>query len=1515
MKNKFLILLLLMLVAAFVAEANPVDIRTAREVASKFMNANTKTPLRGLDEMQWVTTYNTSRGEAAFYIFSTSDGFVIVSAEDSATPILGYSDEGRFDENDIPVQLQDYLQDFVEQIQYSIENHLEPDETTVRRWELVQTIGRLMEQRATTVVEPLITSKWGQGCYYNNRCPIDYDGSCGHVKVGCVATSFAQILHYWGYPSIGTGSYSYTPSGYPTQSVNFGATTYDWTHMPNWLTDVSTTTQINAVATLMWHCGVAVNMNYGPYASGASTIYLAPAFVNYFDYSEDLSRVFRSDYGDEEWMTMMKDCLDLGRPIHYVGSGNSEGHAFVCDGYDPNDMLHFNWGWNGNCDGYYALGALNPAYYAFNSGNEAIVNIHPKCLSGTTYEVTASVNPSGDGLIYGTGYYDCNTVCTMTAVPDDGYVFCSWTENGEMVSSEPTYSFNVVDDRSLVANFSEEGSVCNIVFDLYDTYEWFGWYGNYLAVDYGNGITEQFTLDNVTSASFSRAVTTGSVVTLNWIPVSYMNNCSFDVSYDNGYPICHGENLASGFQYEFTVDCDAAFAPRVISVIADPQMGGAVSGGGMFEVGEFCTVVATPSEGYYFANWTENGVVVATDPTYSFVVMDGRNLTAHFVIDENIVFADDNVKALCVQNWDTNGDGELSYYEASMVTSLGDVFTFNMEITSFEELQYFIGLSMIDDNAFTGCSNLTGSLILPNSISRIGYGAFDGCSGLTGSLIFPISVTLIDDAAFWDCSGFTGSLTIPTALTSIGDYTFSGCSGFTGPLTIPNSVTSIGCSAFSSCSGLSSLTIPNTVTSIGDWAFSWCSGFTGSLAIPNSVDTIGAYAFYGCGGHMDQLIIGGSVTSIGDCAFLYCNGLRSVVVLPMQPPTIGTDVFAEDIPIYVLCKSEEAYHMATEWHTYPNIMGMCSSWTISVVADPVDGGRVSGAGLYGGSNYCVVIAEPNEGYHFVNWTENGSVVSYDPNYSFIVTGERVLKAHFAMEGNIVFADANVKARCVAHWDTNGDGELSYVEAAMVTDLGTVFMNGSNLTSFDELQYFTGLTSIEGFAFNGCYGLTSIILPNSVTFIGSHAFYNCGHLTSMTIPNSVTSIAGNPFVYCSRLVRINVEAGNMVYDSRNNCNAIIKTGTNELIAGCKNSFIPDSVTSIGDYAFSNCSTLASITIPNSVVSIGERAFFMCYLPSLTIPSSVTSIGKEAFGNCIRLASITVLAERPPSLGIMAFYGVNHSVPVYVPCGSLEDYQNAGGWNEFTNCSEMCPGTISVVASPVEGGTVMGGGYYEGGAICSLTAMANMGYIFVSWMKDGEVVSNDETFSFVVTGDASIVAHFEQIHTQAIILTAGVNWVSFNVEITLDDLKTALVETLPEATSIMIKSKEAYTTYNGTSWRGQLNTMDVAQMYMIIINSDCEIMLEGIQVDPAEHPVTITNGSNWIGFPLSESMTVADAFAEFEAVSGDMIKSKGAYTIYNGTRWRGALTTLVPGQGYVFNSVASGERTLVFPTSAK
>ena len=260
-----------------------------------------------------------------------------------------------------------------------------------------------------------------------------------------------------------------------------------------------------------------------------------------------------------------------------------------------------------------------------------------------------------------------------------------------------------------------------------------------------------------------------------------------------------------------------------------------------------------------------------------------------------------------------------------------------------------------------------------------------------------------------------------------------------------------------------------------------------------------------------------------------------------------------------------------------------------------------------------------------------------------------------------------------------------------------------------------VTSIGGGTFYGCSGLTTVTIPTSVTSIGDYAFQGCGGLTSVTIPTSVTSIGEGAFVSCSGLTSITVESGNTVYDSHGNCNAIIKTTTNTLIAGCMNTVIPNSVTSIGNYAFRECGGLTSVTIPNSVTSIGSHAFWSCTgLTSVTIGSSVTSIGNDAFGYCNRLTSVTIpnsvtsigdfafyycsgLAtislgssvysigekafaecylpkitswnEVPPLLGEGCFNGFNMNIPVYVPCDAMSAYQAASGWNEFTNY--QCP----------------------------------------------------------------------------------------------------------------------------------------------------------------------------------------------------------------------------------------------------
>lgn len=210
-----------------------------------------------------------------------------------------------------------------------------------------------------------------------------------------------------------------------------------------------------------------------------------------------------------------------------------------------------------------------------------------------------------------------------------------------------------------------------------------------------------------------------------------------------------------------------------------------------------------------------------------------------------------------------------------------------------------------------------------------------------------------------------------------------------------------------------------------------------------------------------------------------------------------------------------------------------------------------------------------------------------------------------------------------------------------------------------------LTSIGDNAFYGCVTLSSVSLPNNLTNIGSMAFFNCS-ITSVNIPWAVASIGQQAFVFCSSLDSITVDSQNKVYDSRNNCNAIIETATSTLIVGCRNTTIPDNVIVIGNQAFSGCSDLETITIPNSVVSLGDESFYGCTsMTSVTIPESVTQIGTSAFAYDSKLASVTSLAMTPPALGKTVFEDVDKSIPLYVHKSSIESYQAANGWNEFEN----------------------------------------------------------------------------------------------------------------------------------------------------------------------------------------------------------------------------------------------------------
>ena len=355
------------------AFAEHVEPTRAPKVAKTFLSNN---DVRSAQ----LTDVAPAAGFTNLYIFNANPGFVVMAADDRVQPILGYSLTGTFVTDDMPENVRGWLQGYDDEIQAAIDHRMSASSETTQKWHDLE--NGVRGPRAVTVVDPLIQTRWGQGSPYNNYCP----SGC---VTGCVATAMAQVMRYWNYPTRGIGSHDYQYGSYGHISADFGATTYDWANMTNSYSSSSTEVQRQAVAKLMSHCGVSVEMQYGP-ESGSNILRSSISMGLYFNYSANY--IEKSKYPNEsDWVTTLKQELDASRPILYAGSGTG-GHAFVCDGYDNSDMFHFNWGWNGGSDGYFALSSLTPGNYNFSYDQNAVINIQPLTGNSIPLSLTASNN-------------------------------------------------------------------------------------------------------------------------------------------------------------------------------------------------------------------------------------------------------------------------------------------------------------------------------------------------------------------------------------------------------------------------------------------------------------------------------------------------------------------------------------------------------------------------------------------------------------------------------------------------------------------------------------------------------------------------------------------------------------------------------------------------------------------------------------------------------------------------------------------------------------------------------------------------------------------------------------------------------------------------------------------------------------------------------------------------------------------------------------------------------------------
>ena len=385
-----------MLICAITMMASPVEPEQARTIALNFMMQKSPAVTRSTD-CTLAYTWSNNRSSALFYVYNVGNGFVIVSADDAVMPVLGYSTSRTFTGENLPDNCRAWLQSYADQIALVKEHNLAAPAEVSQSWTALAE-GREPVRSNNRSVAPLLTTTWDQWPYYNILCPEDpevdeYFG--GRVPTGCVATAMAQVINYHQWPAQGFGTHRYERDDtYGIQEADFGSTTYRYDLMPEYLDEYSTPEQVNAVATLMRHCGVAADMIYAPDGSGAFSEDARIALINHFGYDAEIAKrdqrthgiiinTFNTTlyYSDDEWRAMLKEELDAHNPILYDGGPydlEGERHAFVCDGYDANDYFHFNWGW-GYGGEYYAVGNLipegaEPLYYPCNN---AAIFCHP----------------------------------------------------------------------------------------------------------------------------------------------------------------------------------------------------------------------------------------------------------------------------------------------------------------------------------------------------------------------------------------------------------------------------------------------------------------------------------------------------------------------------------------------------------------------------------------------------------------------------------------------------------------------------------------------------------------------------------------------------------------------------------------------------------------------------------------------------------------------------------------------------------------------------------------------------------------------------------------------------------------------------------------------------------------------------------------------------------------------------------------------------------------------------------
>jgi len=1247
-KIKILFTVLLCSINSFLI-AQSVDINMATAIAKNHLSTIYKPSLKSTaskgKNFQFTSVKATvENNDTLYYILNDTINkcFVIVSADKRAWPILAYSTEGSLNEIKQPEAFTAWMENRKKEIETIIKNNPQPDSATTASW---HNLSFENSKVGETSVEPLIQTKWDQGCYYNSLCPTDTQSPfCGHVPTGCTITAMAQIMKYWNYPTKGTGTHSYNHSTYGNLSADFGSTTYQWSQMPN-----SVTSQNDAVATLMYHCGVSLDTDYGP---GASAAYdPRDELVQYFDYSSTAMLVNRDGFTTNDWIQLLKSELDLGHPIWYTGSGGLVAHSFICDGYQDADYFHFNWGWSGSSDGYFYIGNLNPGWWGFNENQSALLNLVPGNLPDGYSGFFLSSNALDIATKGGTTSVDICSSVNWTAVSDQSWLSLN-TNTG--VSGKTTLTLTASEnqtgnDRLAIVTisapgFSDQSITVNQFTKVIVTP---GGLKNLIAknataitkltlsgtIDARDFKTMRDAMPALTDVDLSEVTIVAYSGTEGPLSPDYRTYHANEIP-DNAFPIapCVGQNYFKSFILPSSITSIGSYSFYNCKFLTSINIPASVTNIGVNAFGG-CNALIN---------------VDAANPNYSSI--DG-------------VLFDKNKTSIIHCPISKTGN----YTIPSSVTS----------IIIF---------------AFESCEKLS-SITIPTSVTSVEELAFTTCSASINVDVNNPNFSGIDGVLF--NKEQTKLIHCPASKT--GNYI------------IPSSVISIEKYAFMHCYRLENVSIPLSVIFIGDNSFSQCLGLK-TVSISSSVNSIGVSAFHSCKGLLD-LTIPLSVARIGMDAFNDCINLRSIHCNTISPinftpyVTIFRNLNKSSCTLYVPYGSKDSYKSAPIWKEFTNIIEMpglfLSNNNISIGPEisTVEVVISSSSAWAASSDQTWLTAEHSSGSSGTDTitfasSENPTSAIRSATITISATGLTSQTIKVTQYGRLEVTAGNLKTILVNQLSVitslTLSGTIDARDFKTMRDemplLADIDLSRVKITSYygnegtiDTNNNLYPANGIPGFAFYnqntylGKSGLKSVILPLSATTIGVFAFNCCSDLTTLDIPFSVTNIGAFAFNHCSGLSIFNIPASvnsisNGAFGYINGKITVHENNTtysaidNILFNKNRTELIQCPISKTGEYV-----------IPSSVNLIGESAFGFCMgLTKITISSSVKTIRQQAFYMCENLNSIYAFPLLPVDLdsSLYIFWGVDkNTCTLYVPYGSKQAYQSASVWKDFTNIVEM------------------------------------------------------------------------------------------------------------------------------------------------------------------------------------------------------------------------------------------------------